>query len=275
MTGFRLHRHAAALLVAALAALVSAGYAHRPAAAPAHRTSPPPLAGPAHLAASTLTITVTAPASGVTVAAGDSLPLTARLSPDLVTDLAAGHAACSFDLDDDAGTAVTGRLDLGSGTCTATVAYRYSASFAVMAEAIDAGAVRYTSAPVTVAVTGASNPRCNATASAPGTCEYRWAEAYYTAPSAPHYRVCSIDGGCKWQSAHTSWTQLTGKDYWTNGPSGNASALPDGDLEEAYLCIGSSPTDWDDYANTHAVVDLLGRPETSARPVPAGSCASS
>jgi hypothetical protein len=83
--------------------------------------------------------------------------------------------------------------------------------------------------------------------------------------------VCSIDGGCQWTTAHTSWTQVSGKDYWSNG---NGSTLPDGNIDEAYLCIGSAPSDWNNYTASHSLTTLLSQPETSAKPIPAGTCTS-
>jgi hypothetical protein len=39
--------------------------------------------------------------------------------------------------------------------------------------------------------------------------------------------------------------------------------------------VGSSPADWTEYASAHDLHELLRRPETSAMPLPAGTCTSS
>jgi hypothetical protein len=77
-----------------------------------------------------------------------------------------------------------------------------------------------------------------------------------------------IDTGCQWQTAHAAWPQIPGMDYWLN----SGQPLPDGNTAEAYLCLGSSPSDWTVYTSTRDFDALVGRPETSASPVPAGTC---
>ena len=98
---------------------------------------------------------------------------------------------------------------------------------------------------------------------------YRWAEVYYDSGNTRHFRVCGIDGGCQWQTSHTTWRQIAGSEYWINS---TGSPLPDGNQAEAYLCIGSSPAAWTSYASSHNLDTLLGQPDTSAKPVPAGTC---
>jgi hypothetical protein len=93
---------------------------------------------------------------------------------------------------------------------------------------------------------------------------------YYTASTDTRYaRVCSLDGGCQWQTTHTSWRQVPGSDYWINS---TGQPLGDGNSAEAYLCIGSSPADWTSYTSSHSFDTLLSSPESSAAPVPAGTC---
>ena len=129
-------------------------------------------------------------------------------------------------------------------------------------------AVTYGTAPINVTITGSTNPRCSG-AGAPNTCVYRWTEVYYNSANTRFARVCSIDNGCLWQTAHTSWTQLSGKDYWVKSIG---QLLPDGDLADAYLCVGSSPASWTSYTSSHNFDTLMSQPTTSAQPLPSGTC---
>ena len=238
--------------------------------------APPPAPAPvvtvsAAPASTTYTISITAPQAGASVTAGSPVTLTAQLSPDLVTDLSSGKASCWFTVGDDANTNTPGSLNLAAGTCSASWTYSYAATFTITAQVMDASANNYTSAAITVTASGGSDPRCTGGAAAPTSCVYRWSEAYYTSTSNRYVRVCSIDGSCQWTTAHSSWTQVAGKDYWTHS---NGATLPDGNIGEAYLCIGSAPSDWNSYATSHSLTTLLGQPETSVIPVPAGTCSS-
>jgi hypothetical protein len=127
----------------------------------------------------------------------------------------------------------------------------------------------YGTPPITIHVSGGANPRCTGQPGAPSSCVYRWVEVYYDASNTRHSRVCAIDGGCQWQISHISWRQISSSGYWINS-TGNP--LPDGNLAEAYLCLGSAPADWTSYTSNHNLDTLLAQPDTSAAPVPAGTC---
>jgi hypothetical protein len=215
--------------------------------------------------------TLTSPADGATVATGQTVSLSATLSADLVTALQAGTGgSCYFTVGDDAGSTVRGVLSLSTATCTGTWTFNYAGSYLIAAQVNVPAGITYGSAPISLNATGDNNPRCSGQASAPATCVYHWAEIYYTAAgSSPNGRVCDIDGGCQWQSAHTGWQQLPAADYWINS---TGQTLPDANQAEAYLCLGSSPAEWSSYTGTHDFLTLLGRPATSAAPVPAGTC---
>ena len=254
------------------AVLATSSPSQAPSTSPA-RPSSPPAAVSAAPASSSYTITITAPQAGASLSAGTPVTLTAQLSPDMVTDLSSGKASCWFMVGDDANATDPSSLNLGAGTCSGTWTYGYAGTFTITAQVMDASANNYSSPAISVNVVGASDPRCTGVNGAPASCVYRWSEAYYTSTSNRQFRVCSIDGGCQWTTAHTSWTQVSGKDYWTHS-NANGSALPDGNIDEAYLCIGSAPSDWNSYATSHSSTTLLGQPETSVTPVPAGTCGS-
>lgn len=216
--------------------------------------------------------TVTSPSANATVTVGSPVTLSAALSPDLVTALRASTGGqCYFEVGNDAGDTATGTLDLTAATCSASWTYSYAGSFSVVAHVNVPGSVTYSSAPVPITVSGSANPRCSGVAGAPTTCVYRWAEVYYDSTSTRHARVCSIDGGCQWQSAHLSWTQVPNADYWLNR---GTPTLPDGNSAEAYVCFGSSPTQWSSYTSTHDFAALLGRADTNVAPIPSGTCTS-
>jgi hypothetical protein len=214
-------------------------------------------------------VVLTAPAAGTALSAGAPVTLAAQLSQDLTTVVQAGGSNCYFFVGDDAGSTATGVLDSQHGTCSATWTYRYSGTFSVSAAVTNPAAMTYTSAPVSVTVAGSSNPRCTADVSAPTTCVYRWTEVFYTSATAWSGRVCSIDGGCQWQTAHTSWAQVPGKDAWIYS---TGATLSDAHQADAYLCVGSSPADWSAYSNSPSFTTLLAQPETSANPLPTGTC---
>jgi hypothetical protein len=217
----------------------------------------------------TPTARISAPADGSTYATGVAVNFTATLSTDLVTALQAGSArSCSFSVGDDAGSTATGTLNLTAGTCTGSWTYAYAGGFAVSASVITPSQITYGTAPTNITITGSTNPRCTG-AGAPSTCVYRWTEVYYNSANTRFARVCSIDGGCLWQTAHTSWTQLTGTDYWVKS---TGQVLSDGNLAEAYLCVGSSPASWTAYTSGHNFDTLMSQPDTSAKPLPSGTC---
>lgn len=212
-------------------------------------------------------MSITAPTA--TVASGTALTLSAQLSPDLVTAVQAGTPrGCYFTVGDDANSVAVGTLNTTAGTCQAAWTYNYAATYTLTATVTTPARIAYTSPPVTITITGPSNPRCTASAGAPATCVYRWTEVYYT-NTGRSQRVCSIDGACQWQTSHTSWNQITGKDYWTLS---TGQTLPDGDNADAYLCLGSAPSTWSTYANDHNFDTLLAAPQTTATPLPAGTC---
>ena len=255
------------------AVLATTGPIHAPSTSLARPSSPPAVAVSAAPASTVYTVSMTAPQAGASLSAGTPVTLTAQLSPDLVTDLSSGKAGCWFMVGDDANANDPSSLNLAAGTCTGTWTYSYAGTFTITAQVMDASANNYSSPAISVNVSGASDPRCTGANGAPPSCVYRWAEAYYTSASSRFLRVCSIDGSCQWATAHTSWTQVSGKDYWTHS-NANGSALPDGNIDEAYLCTGSAPSDWNSYAATHSLATLLSQPETSVTPVPAGTCSS-
>lgn len=217
------------------------------------------------------TAAMTSPADGSTASAGTAVTLAATLSTDLVTALQAGSGgSCYFLIGDDANSTTRGVLDLSARTCTGSWTFSYADTYSIAASVATPSGLTYGSAPITVTVSGGSNPRCTGQAGAPSSCVYRWTEVYYTSSNNTRYaRVCSLDGGCQWQTTHTSWPQVTGKDYWINS---TGQPLGDGNSSEAYLCLGSSPTDWTSYTSSHSFDTLLNRPETSATPIPAGTC---
>ena len=217
------------------------------------------------------TVAISSPANGSTATAGTAVTLVATLSADLVTALQAGSGGlCYFVIGDDAHSTTQGVLDLNARTCTGSWTFAYTANYAITAAVTTPSGITYNAPPITVTVSGTSNPRCTGNAGAPAGCVYRWTEVYYTTATNTRYaRVCSIDGGCQWQTTHTSWPQIPGTDYWINSTS---QPLGDGNNAEAYLCLGSSPTDWTNYTNNHSLDTLLARPETSTAPLPAGTC---
>jgi hypothetical protein len=222
---------------------------------------PPPTGKP--------TAAMTAPADGASLTAGTATTLTAKLSDDLVTALQAGSGgSCYFAVGNDANTVVSGTLNVQAATCSGTWTYRYGGTFSVSAWVATPSQVTYAAPPISVAVIGSTNARCTGTASAPSTCVYHWVETYYKG-STRTIRVCAVDAGCLWQSAHTAWKQIAGKDYWVNS---TGQTLPDGNLAEAYLCVGSSPANWSAYSTSHSFDSLTSQPETSAAPVTAGVC---
>lgn len=228
---------------------------------PAAPTTPPP--APAGKPAAT----ITAPTSGSTVAAGTAVTLTARGSADLVTALQAGTPrSCYFTVGDDANTSVAGTLDASTATCTATWTVTYKSAFSITGWFATASTIAYATPAITLNVTGSDSPRC--TGAVAVGCAYKWAEVYYTSSTAYSGRVCGIDT-CQWGSAHTSWSQVSGKDYWLNS---TGSTLPDGNAAEAYLCIGTSSADWSTYSTGRNFASLLAQPETSASPLPSGTC---
>jgi hypothetical protein len=214
--------------------------------------------------------TMTAPADGSTVSAEEAVTLTAVLSPDLVTALQAdGTGACYFTVGDDANSTPLGTINLTARTCTGTWEFSYGSDYTVAGWVNTPSRITYSTPPITVTVTGGANQRCTGD-DGPGICSYHWTEVYYTAPNhTRHGRICDIDGGCEWQTTHTSWLVLAGEDYWIND---TGQTLPDGNLAEAYLCVGSSPIDWTSYSDTHDFDTLLSQPETSASPVDPGAC---
>lgn len=239
-----------------LHAPVQAGSTSTSAAAPG--TTPPAPAGDP-------TASITAPADGSTVAAGSAITLTARGSTDLVTALQAGTPrSCWFTLGDDANSTVTGALDATTATCSAAWTFTYRSAFSITAWFATSSTVAYPTPAVTLNVTGADSPRCTGASTG---CTYKWVEVAYTTSTAYSGRVCGIDT-CLWTSTHTSWTQVDGKDYWLNRTASMAS----GDVAEAYLCVGTSSTGWASYSSGHNLTTLLGRSDTSANPVPAGTC---
>ena len=264
---------ATALLGGLAVLLATSGSSHAPATAVRVPVSPPPVALSAAPAATSYTISISAPQAGASLAAGTAVTLTAQLSPDLVTDLSSGKSSCWFMVGDDANSNDPGSVNLAAGTCSATWTYTYAGTFTVTAQVMDSSANAYSSPSITVTASGASDPRCTGTSGSPASCVYRWSESFYASVSSRSFRVCSVDGGCQWATAHTSWTQVSGKDYWTHS-NANGSALPDGNIAEAYLCIGSAPSDWNSYAGSHSLTTLLSQPETSVAPVPAGTCSS-
>lgn len=214
--------------------------------------------------------TVTGPADGSTFASGTSITLVATFSADLRTALQAGtNRACYFTVGDDASTTVSGVIDMNAGTCTASWAYSYAAGFTITGWIETPSDTSYRTPPITVNITGGTNPRCTGQTGAPTTCVYRWVEVYYNAANTRTVRVCAVDGGCQWQTAHTSWRQVAGSDYWINS---TGQPLPDGNQAEAYLCLGSAPAAWTSYSSTHNFDTLQSQPATSAAPIPAGTC---
>jgi hypothetical protein len=143
---------------------------------------------------------------------------------------------------------------------------RNGGTFAVSAWVATPPQITYAAPAISISVSGPSNARCTGAMSA--NCAYDWVETYYKS-STRYNRVCAIDSGCLWQSAHTSWKQVPGKDYWVNS---TGHTLPDGNLAEAYLCVGSSPSNWSTYASGHSFDTLTRQPETSAAPLAAGVC---
>jgi hypothetical protein len=225
-------------------------------------TPPAPVVG-------TPTARITAPVDGTTYATGAAVTVTATLSTDPVTALQAGSArSCTFSIGDDAGSTANGTFNLTAGTCTGSWTYSYAGSFAITASIVTPSQITYGTAPINVTITGSTNPRCTG-AGAPATCVYRWTEVYYNSADTRFARVCSIDGGCLWQIAHTVWPQITSDDYWVKS---TGQVLPDGNLAEAYLCVGSSPASWSSYASTHNFDALTSQPDTSAKPLPSGTC---
>jgi hypothetical protein len=225
-------------------------------------TAPPDTGNP--------TATITAPVDGATYPAGTAITLTATFSADLRTALQAGtNRACYFNLGDDANTITTGTIDLTAGTCTGRWSYSYAAAYTLTAWIQTPSKTTYSSPPITVNITSGTNPRCTGQPGAPSSCVYRWAEVYYNSSDTRYQRVCSIDGGCQWQTSHTSWQQVPGSDYWINS---TGQPLPDGNQAEAYPCLGSSPTAWTSYTSTHNLDTLQNQPDTSAKPVPTGTC---
>ena len=262
------------MLLACFGAVVAtSGARDAPSTSSAQPSSPPAVAVSAAPASSNYTISITAPQAGASMSAGTPVTLSAQLSPDLAADLSSGKTSCWFMVGDDANASDPGSLNLGADTCTGTWTYSYAGTFTITAQVMDGSANNYSSPAITVNVSGASDPRCTGANGAPAGCVYRWSEAYYTSISNRQFRVCTIDGGCQWTTAHTSWTQVAGKDYWTHS-NATGSSLPDGNIDEVYLCIGSAPSDWTSYATTHALTTLLIQPETSVTPVPAGTCGS-
>ncbi|HEX3334881.1 MAG TPA: hypothetical protein VHS54_00375 [Jatrophihabitans sp.] len=174
-----------------------------------------------------------------------------------------------FNIGDDANSTTRGTLDLSAGTCTGTWTFNYASVYTVAGWVQTPSTITYTTPPITVTATGGTDPRCTGQTTGPATCSYHWAEVYYTSPNNTRFgRVCDIDTGCQWQTAHAAWPQIPGMDYWLN----SGQPLPDGNTAEAYLCLGSSPSDWTVYTSTRDFDALVGRPETSASPVPAGTC---
>jgi hypothetical protein len=214
--------------------------------------------------------TMSSPADGTTVPAGTVVTLTASLSTDLVTALQAGSSSlCYFSIGDDANSTTRGTIDLTARTCTGTWTFSYTSAYPVFASVNTPSGITYSTPSITVAVSGGSDPRCTGQAALPASCTYHWTEVYYTSTNTRYARVCYIDGGCQWQTTHTSWPQVSGKDYWINS---TGQPLPDGNSAEAYLCLGSAPTDWSTYTNTRDFAALLNSPETSASPIPNGTC---
>jgi len=178
--------------------------------------------------------------------------------------------ACYFRIGDDADSVAQGTLDLNARTCSATWTFNYAGSYSLTAWVNTSSAASAMSATITLSVSGGSNPRCTGLSGAPTACTYRWVEVYYSwSNGTRRSRVCAIDGGCQWQTAHLSWSQVAQADYWINS---TGRQLPNGDAADAYLCLGSAPADWTSYSSTHDFDALLGRAETSARPLPAGTC---
>jgi hypothetical protein len=225
-------------------------------------TAPAPVSG-------TPTARISAPADGSSYPTGAAVNFTATLSTDLVSALQAGSArSCAFSIGDDAGSTASGTLDLTASTCTGSWTYSYAGTFAVTASIITPSQVTYGTAAINVTITGSTNPRCTG-AGAPATCVYRWTEVYYNSANTRFARVCSIDGGCLWQTTHTTWPQITGNDYWVKS---TGQALSDGNLADAYLCIGSSPASWSAYSSSHDFAGLMRQPDTNAQPLPSGTC---
>jgi hypothetical protein len=232
-------------------------------AAPTTVTAPAPSGDP--------TVTMTLPVDGSIVAAGTAVALSAALSPDLLTAVGAAPGAnCFMTIGDDAESTVPGALDATTGVCSGTWTFRAGGAFSVVAWVETPAMITYASPGITVTVNGDSSPRCTGLSASPSGCVYRWAEISYIG-SARSARVCAIDGGCLWQSAHTEWGQVAAHDYWLNQASAG-QVLADGDSADAYLCVGSSAADWTSYTGSHDFTALLAKPETSADPVPAGTC---